>query len=70
MTYSELLPFNMKLEDTMKYMCAGDQHFFYQRLDNGTFAYTATESYEDQEGDVDARIAIATKVGEWIDEWH
>eukprot|EP00747_Dinoflagellata_sp_TGD_P067275 gnl/TRDRNA2_/TRDRNA2_155194_c0_seq1.p1 gnl/TRDRNA2_/TRDRNA2_155194_c0~~gnl/TRDRNA2_/TRDRNA2_155194_c0_seq1.p1 ORF type:complete len:416 (+),score=55.36 gnl/TRDRNA2_/TRDRNA2_155194_c0_seq1:160-1407(+) len=70
MAWDELLPFNRKLEDTMRYMCAGDQHFFYNILPNGTFAFTPTETYDGQDGDLEARKIITARVGDWLGEFY
>eukprot|EP00747_Dinoflagellata_sp_TGD_P218139 gnl/TRDRNA2_/TRDRNA2_90438_c0_seq1.p1 gnl/TRDRNA2_/TRDRNA2_90438_c0~~gnl/TRDRNA2_/TRDRNA2_90438_c0_seq1.p1 ORF type:complete len:297 (+),score=17.87 gnl/TRDRNA2_/TRDRNA2_90438_c0_seq1:1-891(+) len=70
MAYSELLPFNAQLEDTMRYMCAGDQHFYYDRMPNGSFVFTPTETYEDQLGDEEARRIITSRVGNWYEEFY
>eukprot|EP00747_Dinoflagellata_sp_TGD_P157045 gnl/TRDRNA2_/TRDRNA2_177713_c0_seq1.p1 gnl/TRDRNA2_/TRDRNA2_177713_c0~~gnl/TRDRNA2_/TRDRNA2_177713_c0_seq1.p1 ORF type:complete len:544 (-),score=86.20 gnl/TRDRNA2_/TRDRNA2_177713_c0_seq1:74-1495(-) len=71
MAWYELLPFNQKLESTMRYMCAGDQDWYWERHDNGTFMFTLTEKFlspegeQIQDGDVLAREVIRARVGDW-----
>jgi len=70
MAYDELIPFKQKLDDIMRYMCAGEQNFFFDQLTDGTLVFTDTESWFKQEGDLSARIDVTAKIGDWADEWE
>eukprot|EP00747_Dinoflagellata_sp_TGD_P013174 gnl/TRDRNA2_/TRDRNA2_122314_c0_seq2.p1 gnl/TRDRNA2_/TRDRNA2_122314_c0~~gnl/TRDRNA2_/TRDRNA2_122314_c0_seq2.p1 ORF type:complete len:336 (-),score=45.51 gnl/TRDRNA2_/TRDRNA2_122314_c0_seq2:131-1081(-) len=63
MASMELIPFSEKLDEIMAYMCAGERNFIYDKLDNGTFVWTATPSFYKQRGDSSARKFVAAMIG-------